>query len=93
MRYSARKRNIQWRDDDVTRAARLFLTEVLAEKAHLVFAGETLPISLINTLINSVYLAFVRRRFLSLVQDSLQPFQRGCRGRGIVPKNEIASTW
>jgi alpha-ketoglutarate-dependent taurine dioxygenase len=30
MRYSARKKNIQWRDDDLTGAARDFLTEILA---------------------------------------------------------------
>ncbi len=29
MRYSARKKNIQWRDDDLTRAARSFLSEIL----------------------------------------------------------------
>jgi len=32
MRYSARKKNIQWRDDDLTRAAREFLSEMLADK-------------------------------------------------------------
>jgi len=32
MRFSARKKNIQWRDDDVTRAARQFLAEVLADE-------------------------------------------------------------
>jgi len=32
MRYSARKRNIQWRDDELTRAAIDFLTEILAEE-------------------------------------------------------------
>jgi len=37
MRYSARKRNIQWRDDDVTRAAREFLTEILADENGPVF--------------------------------------------------------
>ncbi len=47
MRYSARKRNIQWRDDDVTRAARDFLTEILADESGPVFhyrlqAGEGL---------------------------------------------------
>lgn len=30
MRYSARKKNIQWRDDEPTRAALAFLTEILA---------------------------------------------------------------
>jgi hypothetical protein len=47
MRYSARKKNIQWRDDDMTRAAREFLTEVLADDNGFVFryrlqAGEGL---------------------------------------------------
>ena len=47
MRYSARKRNIQWRDDDVTRAARDFLTDILADESGPVFhyrlqAGEGL---------------------------------------------------
>jgi hypothetical protein len=47
MRYSARKKNIQWRDDDMTRAAREFLTEVLADDNGSVFryrlqAGEGL---------------------------------------------------
>lgn len=37
MRYSARKRNIQWRDDDITRAAREFLTEILADENGPVF--------------------------------------------------------
>ena len=32
MRYSARKKNIQWRDDDITRAAREFLKEILADE-------------------------------------------------------------
>lgn len=31
MRYSARKKNIRWRDDPLTTAARDFLTEILAE--------------------------------------------------------------
>jgi alpha-ketoglutarate-dependent taurine dioxygenase len=47
MRYSARKRNIQWRDDDLTRAARDFLSAMLADKNSPVFhyrlrAGEGL---------------------------------------------------
>jgi alpha-ketoglutarate-dependent taurine dioxygenase len=47
MRYSARKRNIRWRDDDVTRVARDFLTEILADESGPVFhyrlqAGEGL---------------------------------------------------
>jgi hypothetical protein len=37
MRYSARKRNIHWRDDSVTRAAREFLTEILADENGPVF--------------------------------------------------------
>jgi hypothetical protein len=47
MRYSARKKNIQWRDDEITRAARAFLTEILADDKEPVFhyrlqAGEGL---------------------------------------------------
>ncbi len=47
MRYSARKRNIQWRDDDLTRAARDLLSAMLADKNSPVFhyrlrAGEGL---------------------------------------------------
>ena len=47
MRYTARKKNIQWRDDDLTRAARDCLTEILADENGLVFnyrlqAGEGL---------------------------------------------------
>ncbi len=37
MRYSARKKNIKWRDDDITRAARGFLTEILADEDSPVF--------------------------------------------------------
>lgn len=37
MRYSARKRNIQWRDDAITRAAREFLSETLADRNGEVF--------------------------------------------------------
>ena len=37
MRYSARKKNIQWRDDDITGAARDFLTEILADENGPVF--------------------------------------------------------
>lgn len=37
MRYSARKKNIRWRDDPLTSAARAFLTEILDEKDGLVF--------------------------------------------------------
>jgi alpha-ketoglutarate-dependent taurine dioxygenase len=33
MRYSARKKNIRWRDDRTTTAARKFLTELLADAA------------------------------------------------------------
>ena len=47
MRYSARKKNIQWRDDVLTRNARKFLTEILADDNGPVFryrlqAGEGL---------------------------------------------------
>ena len=47
MRYSARKKNIQWRDNAITRAARDFLTEILADESGPVFhyrlqAGEGL---------------------------------------------------
>jgi hypothetical protein len=31
MRYSARKKNIEWRDNAITSAAREFLTEILDE--------------------------------------------------------------
>lgn len=37
MRYSARKRNIRWRDDDITTAARDFLTEILADRNEEAF--------------------------------------------------------
>ena len=37
MRYSARKRNIQWRDDEITRAARDFLSEILNDENSPVF--------------------------------------------------------
>ena len=37
MRYSARKRNISWRDDDLTRAARDYLAEILSENDGPVF--------------------------------------------------------
>jgi len=37
MRYSARKKNIRWRDDPLTTAAREFLTEILAETDGPVF--------------------------------------------------------
>ena len=47
MRYSARKKNIQWRDDVLTRTALKFLTEILTHDNRLVFrcrlqAGEGL---------------------------------------------------
>jgi len=32
MRFSARKKNIQWRDDDITRDARLYLADILADR-------------------------------------------------------------
>lgn len=37
MRYSARKKNIQWRDDAVTTAAREFLSEILEQEKGPVF--------------------------------------------------------
>jgi len=37
MRYSARKINIQWRDDEITRAARDFLAEILGSDKGPVF--------------------------------------------------------
>ena len=47
MRYSARKRNIRWRDDDLTNAARDYLSDILSDESGLVFhyrlqAGEGL---------------------------------------------------
>lgn len=47
MRYSARKKNIQWRDDALTRTAREFLSGILADEGGPVFryrlqAGEGL---------------------------------------------------
>ena len=47
MRYSARKKNIQWRDDGTTRAARDYLSEILTDDKGPVFhyrlqAGEGL---------------------------------------------------
>jgi hypothetical protein len=47
MRYSARKKNIQWRDDELTSTAREFLIEILADENGPVFhyrlqAGEGL---------------------------------------------------
>ena len=43
MRYSARKKNISWRDDDVTRAARDFLAEILADSNGEVFCHRLAP--------------------------------------------------
>jgi len=37
MRYSARRKNIRWRDDPVTESAHHFLTEILADKNGPVF--------------------------------------------------------
>jgi alpha-ketoglutarate-dependent taurine dioxygenase len=37
MRYSARKKNIRWRDDPLTRAARDFLTGILNETDGMIF--------------------------------------------------------
>jgi len=47
MRFSARKKNIQWRDDDLTRAARECLAKILADEdgpvvRHRLRAGEGL---------------------------------------------------
>jgi len=43
MRYSARKKNICWRDDDLTRAARDFMSEILSDKNDLVFRYRLQP--------------------------------------------------
>ena len=43
MRYSARKRNIRWRDDVLTTAARDFLTEILADEHAPVFRYRLQP--------------------------------------------------
>ncbi len=43
MRYSARKRNIQWRDDQLTSAALDFLTEILAEENGPIFRYRLQP--------------------------------------------------
>jgi alpha-ketoglutarate-dependent taurine dioxygenase len=43
MRYSARKRNIQWRDDELTRTALDFLTEILAEENGPLFRYRLQP--------------------------------------------------
>jgi len=43
MRYSARKRNIRWRDNDVTRAAQDFLSYILAEKNGKIFHHRLQP--------------------------------------------------
>ncbi len=43
MRYSARKKNIRWRDDDMTRAARAFMSEILSDKNDLVFRYRLRP--------------------------------------------------
>ena len=43
MRYSARKKNIQWRDDAVTTAAREFLSEILDHGNGLVFHHRLQP--------------------------------------------------
>ena len=36
MRYSARKRNIEWADDDLTRQATDCITQILAESPHII---------------------------------------------------------
>jgi alpha-ketoglutarate-dependent taurine dioxygenase len=43
MRYSARKKNIRWRDDDLTRAARGFMSEILSDKNDLIFRYRLQP--------------------------------------------------
>jgi alpha-ketoglutarate-dependent taurine dioxygenase len=43
MRYSARKINIQWRDDDLTRDARDYLAEILDSETGLVFHHRLQP--------------------------------------------------
>jgi alpha-ketoglutarate-dependent taurine dioxygenase len=43
MRYSARKKNIRWRDDRTTTAAREFLTELLADAAGPVLRHDLQP--------------------------------------------------
>jgi alpha-ketoglutarate-dependent taurine dioxygenase len=43
MRYSARKKNIRWRDDAMTRSARDFLTEVLEGQSSRVFRYRLQP--------------------------------------------------
>ena len=43
MRYSARKKNIQWRDDAITTSARGFLSEILEEESGPVFHHRLQP--------------------------------------------------
>lgn len=43
MRYSARKKNIQWREDAITTAAREFLTETLNDESSPVFRYRLQP--------------------------------------------------
>lgn len=43
MRYSARKKNIRWRDDALTRSARDYLTELLENKSSLVLRYRLQP--------------------------------------------------
>jgi len=43
MRFSARKKNIQWRDDDLTRAARNCLSEILADDNEPIFRYRLQP--------------------------------------------------
>jgi len=43
MRYSARQKNIQWRDDAITTAARVFLSEILDDKNGPVFRYRLAP--------------------------------------------------
>lgn len=42
-RYSARKKNIRWRDDDLTTAARDCMSEILSDKNELVFRYRLQP--------------------------------------------------
>ena len=43
MRYSARKKNIRWRDDQTTTAAREFLSELLADETGPIFRYKLQP--------------------------------------------------
>ena len=43
MRYSARKKNIRWRDDRTTTAAREFLSEILADESGPILRYDLQP--------------------------------------------------